>query len=189
MSIHVKSLALLALALPVFAGCASQRSYYENLWDQEEIALHNHDDIYQIHFEERIYLFDDQATYADFLKNHETPFRLTQIGAGPKGETVVYGLRGKDKEKLSGKGVSSVAFTQGELKPFKRFYGELNTADQVIATNNIDTLKQLTTGTFQGTLIDSALKGERNQAVKIAAQSSEDAAQIEANFQRIRTSK
>jgi hypothetical protein len=182
MSLLIKSLAT-AFALSAVAGCASHRQHYENLWDQEEIAQFNHDDIYQVHHDGRIYLFDDQHVFLDFLANKETPFRLTQIGAGPQGETVVFGLRAKDKEKLAGDGVSSVAFSKGALKPFKRFYGEWVTPEQIIVVNDIELLQHVVKGQYKGTLTETPLKGNDGQPVRLALRDAAHAKALEELYQ------
>lgn len=64
-----------------------------------EVPAYNVNDYYQVHQDRRIYVFDDAATFKEFLSSGETPYRLTRIGAGPKGETLVFGLRGMDKDK------------------------------------------------------------------------------------------
>lgn len=85
---------------------------------------YNVNDYYQVHHEGRIYIFDDFATYDSFIKVGETPFRLTRIGAGPNGETVVFGLSGADKKMSSGLG--SVDLYDGKTEGISDgFYGEV----------------------------------------------------------------
>ncbi len=85
---------------------------------------YNTDDYYQVYKEGRIYVFDDFKTYDDFLKLGETTFRLTRIGAGPHGETVVFGLRKKDKKMRSG--IGAVDLYDGKAEAIKDgFYGEV----------------------------------------------------------------
>ena len=47
----------------------------------------------------RIHVFSEWIDLKSFLKVGEAPFRFTAIGAGPKGETVVYVLNDKNKKK------------------------------------------------------------------------------------------
>jgi len=83
---------------------------------------YNTDDYYQVYKDGRIYVFDDFATYNDFCKLGETPFRLTRIGAGPHGETVVFGLRKKDKKMRSN--IGSVDLYDAKTEAIKEgFYG------------------------------------------------------------------
>lgn len=85
---------------------------------------YNVNDYYQVFHEGRIYVFDDFATYQDFYEVGEAPFRLTRIGAGSHGETVVFGLSDKDKTMQSGLG--SVALYDGSAEGINEgFYGEV----------------------------------------------------------------
>jgi hypothetical protein len=72
----------------------------------------------------RLYKFDDAATFRSFQDVGETTFRLTRIGAGPKGETVVYGLP-KEQKKL-GAEASVVKIDEGRQVVEGAFYGELH---------------------------------------------------------------
>lgn len=83
----------------------------------------NNDDLYIAHEEGRIHVFDDAKAFHSFLKEGETPYRLTRIGAGPNGETVVFGLTDKDKEKQSG--IAGVDMYDGKLGGADNFYGEI----------------------------------------------------------------
>ena len=56
-------------------------------------------EIYEVHHDGRLHVFYDRKLYKEFLELGETPFRLTRIGAGPKGQTIVFGLTKKDKKK------------------------------------------------------------------------------------------
>ncbi len=85
---------------------------------------YNVNDYYQVKKEGRIYIFDDYKTYDTFNQVGETAYRLTRIGAGPEGETVVFGLTKKDKKMRSGLG--SVALYEGTAEGISEgFYGEV----------------------------------------------------------------
>ena len=86
-------------------------------------VVFNNDDYYEVHHEGRIYAFDDAATYRSFLEVGETSYRKVRIGEGPKGETVVFGLRGEDKKKLDG--IAVVEMYDGKLAGAEGFYGEM----------------------------------------------------------------
>jgi hypothetical protein len=43
--------------------------------------------LYEVHKDNRIYVFYDHALYKDFAKHGHTAYMYTRIGAGPKGET------------------------------------------------------------------------------------------------------
>lgn len=80
-------------------------------------------EIYEVHEDGRIYAFYDRALYREFLAVGETPFRLTRIGTGPNGETMVYGVTGKDKNK--GANTPAVKLYEGQIKPADDFYAEM----------------------------------------------------------------
>lgn len=99
------STVLLAAAMALATGCASAplvAAPTKSGGDKSATASHgvNNDDLYLVHRERRLYVFDDTPTYLSFLANGETPFTLTRIGAGPKGETLVFVLnKGNKKHK------------------------------------------------------------------------------------------
>ena len=87
----------------------------------------NNDDYYEVHHEDgRLYVFDDFATYQDFLAHGETTFRLTRVGAGPDGKTLVFGLLKADsKNTKGGVGIGSVDMYEGRLQGADKFYAEV----------------------------------------------------------------
>ncbi len=91
--------------------------------EQAEAAAESIAEIYEVHEDGRIYAFYDRALYKEFLAVGETPFRLTRIGNGPNGETMVYGLTGKDKKK--GVNTPAVKLYEGQIKPANDFYAEM----------------------------------------------------------------
>lgn len=85
---------------------------------------YNVDDYYEVEADGRLYIFDDVKTYRSFLSVGETAYRLTRIGAGPNGETVVFGLRKQDKKMRSGLG--GVDLFDGKAEGMAvGFYGEV----------------------------------------------------------------
>lgn len=91
--------------------------------EQVEVAAASIAEIYEVHEDGRIYAFYDRALYKEFLAVGETPFRLTRIGNGPNGETMVYGLTSKDKKK--GVNTPAVKLYEGQVKPADDFYAEM----------------------------------------------------------------
>ncbi|WP_136679448.1 hypothetical protein [Neptunomonas sp. XY-337] len=87
----------------------------------------NNDDLYEVVHEGRYYVFDDFDVYQEFLTVGETSYRKVFIGGGPHGETLVHGLRGKDKKKLSG--IAGVEMFKGTLQAADDFYGEIRAED------------------------------------------------------------
>lgn len=84
----------------------------------------NNKQLFEVHKDGRIYVFYNFSAYKEFLKLGHTPFVLTKIGAGPKGETLVYSLTSNDKKKREG--IVSVDMMEGRLAPADDFYAEMN---------------------------------------------------------------
>lgn len=83
----------------------------------------NNGQLFEVHKDGRIYVFYDFASYKEFSTLGHTPFVFTKIGAGPKGETLVYSLTSDDKEKKEG--IASVELMEGRLAPAEDFYAEM----------------------------------------------------------------
>lgn len=47
----------------------------------------------------RYYVFGEWKDFKDYLEHKEVAFTFTEIGAGPKGETIIYALNNKTKAK------------------------------------------------------------------------------------------
>lgn len=92
----------------------------------------------EAHEEGRINVFYDKETFEGFTQNGETSYRLTRIGAGPKGETVVFGLTGADKKKRTG--IPAVEIFDGKRKP-ENFYGEIHRHGRIYVFNNYQDMK------------------------------------------------
>jgi hypothetical protein len=115
--------ALVALsALAAMSACTQQAATKQRA-EQVATPQFNNDDYYEVHDEGRIYIFDDAATYLSFMGAGETAYRLTRIGAGGSGETVVFGLRKEDKKKRSG--IGGVDMYDGRIEGAESFYGEI----------------------------------------------------------------
>ncbi len=93
-------------------------------------------ELYEVHHDGRIHVFYDFDLYQDFLAMGETPYRVTRIGAGPKGETMVFGLLGKDKKKSSG--IPGIELIDGTIKPEGAFYGELVRDGRIYVVDDYD---------------------------------------------------
>lgn len=123
---------------------------------------YNIDDYYQVRKDGRIYIFDDFKTYASFNQVGETAYRLTRIGAGPKGETIVFGLAKQDKKMRSGLG--SVALYEGTAEGIEEgFYGEVVEEGRIYVFSEWADLKSfLSVGEapYRFTEIGSGPKGE-----------------------------
>lgn len=118
----IPALVLAAGLSVLMSGCASDGMNKEA--PQDKAMSQNNDDYYEVYHEGRLYVFDDAATYLSFLDVGETAFRKVRIGAGPHGETVVFGLTGADKKKSEG--IASIDMYDGKLVPADDFYGEVH---------------------------------------------------------------
>lgn len=93
-------------------------------------------EIYEVHHEGRIHVFYDHKLYNDFLALGETPFRLTRIGAGPHGETMVFALTKHDK-KHPGK-VALINVFDGKVPTPEKIYGEMRRDGRIYVFSNFE---------------------------------------------------
>ena len=142
-------------ALLLLQGCAQQSV------KQEEKQSLNNDDYYEVEHEGRLYVFDDAAIYKSFLTVGETAYRKVRIAAGPNGETIVFGLTGKDKKKTSG--IASIDMFDGKLAGGESFYGEVHHEGRIYVFTGWDDLtsfKQVGEAPYRYTMIGDGPKGE-----------------------------
>lgn len=118
-------------------------------------------EIYEVVHDGRINVFYDRALYNEFLSLGETSYRLTHIGAGPNGETVVYGLTKKDKKKPAA--VEALKVYEGKSPAPANFYAELRNHGRIYVFNNLEDMKpvrQFGHPNFFFTEIGAGPKGE-----------------------------
>ncbi|ARU54523.1 hypothetical protein OLMES_0419 [Oleiphilus messinensis] len=156
MTTNKKTLRTLTLGAVMAAavGCAA-------LQNGDDSAAMNNNDLYEVHHEGRIFVFDDFGLYQDFLKLGETPYTLTRIGAGPKGETIKFGLTSADKKKQSG--IASVDLVDGKLAPAEAFYGEMRMEGRIYVFDNLEdmqTVRKTGEAPLRYTQIGTGPKGE-----------------------------
>lgn len=72
----------------------------------------------------RIYPIADAGNYLAFLEHNELIFTRTRIGAGPEGETIVFGIEKKEADDLA-KPAKAELFYDGKYEPKGPFYGEV----------------------------------------------------------------
>lgn len=72
----------------------------------------------------RIYPIADVKNYLAFLDTDELTYTRTRVGAGPDGETIVFGIEKKEAEDL-GKPAKAESFFDGKYEPAGSFYGEI----------------------------------------------------------------
>ncbi|MCW8355353.1 MAG: hypothetical protein ACPGRG_10335 [Marinomonas sp.] len=122
MKLKTLPIATSLVALTLLTACGEMVKKDETQPAAERVSLNN-EDLYEVHHDGRIYIFDDRAVYESFLQVGETTFRNVHIGEGPKGETIVFGLTNEDKKKVSG--IASIDMYKGQLKGADDFYGEM----------------------------------------------------------------
>ncbi len=118
---------LLVVAALSMAACAANTTTAE----KDDLLLEAHED-------GRIHIFYDKETFAGFMQNGETSYRLTRIGAGPNGETIVFGLTGEDKKKRSG--IPAVEIFDGKRQS-ENFYGEMYRHGRIYVFDNYQDMK------------------------------------------------
>ena len=139
---RIKALALAILATASLSACATNETHHASAEKKPAAQAHvsspaktekkveavkaesKYNDLYVSYRDGRAYIFYDQKGYFDFLSLGETPFQFSQIGAGPKGETLVYSLTKADKKKRSG--IPSVDMMNGKAAADELFYGEID---------------------------------------------------------------
>ena len=105
-------------------GAGAEKMYDQALEAQRATAVLNNDDYYELHRDGRIYVIADAGDLREFLGNGELPLRLTRIGGGPKGETVVFGIARPESKKKDGFG--AVEMYDGKRQgAAKNFYAEI----------------------------------------------------------------
>lgn len=116
------------LALGVLGGCATQSNTAKAPESKPAattpvVAEKAH---YFLVFHEngRIYAFGDAANYLLFLEHDEVPLTRTRIGAGPEGETVIFGITKNDAKNLD-KPSAGEMFYDGKMGEVGPFYGEV----------------------------------------------------------------
>lgn len=79
---------------------------------------------FEVHKDGRIWVFGDAKLYQTAVAGKEVPLAMTRIGAGPKRETVVFGLTKDESKKVASLG--QVALFEGKLDgAAEGFYGEI----------------------------------------------------------------
>lgn len=126
---------LVATALLTACGTETVKSS-----DAKTAMEMNNQDLYEVHHDGRIHIFDDRSVYESFLVVGETSFRQVRIGAGPKGETIVFGLTNEDKKKTSG--IAAADMYDGKLKGATPFYGEMRIEGRIYVFGSLTEMNQ-----------------------------------------------
>ena len=117
-------------------------------------------EIYEVHHEGRIYVFYDKKLHDEFLSVGETPFRLTRIGSGPNGETLVFGLTKKDKKMKSS--IPVIELYDGKIEQ-DSVYAEMRKHDRIYVFNSfkdMGTVRSFGHPNYMYTQIGAGPKGE-----------------------------
>ena len=72
----------------------------------------------------RIYPIADVKNYLSFLDTDELTYTRTRVGAGPEGESIVFGIEKKEADDLN-KPAKAELFFDGKHEPAGPFYGEV----------------------------------------------------------------
>jgi len=117
--------------------------------------------IFESHDDGRINVFYDQKTFKSYKSVGETAYRLTRIGAGPNGETIVFGLPKADKKK--GANTTAAMMFDGKLEDTSNFYGEMHKSGRIYVFSDkpeMDHVRKLGHPSYMFTQIGAGPKGE-----------------------------
>lgn len=155
---------LTATVFTTLIGCASNEPKQADVATEAktEVAVEaNNDELYEVHHDGRIYIFDDYKLYQNFNKLGHTPYILARIGAGPKGETIKFGLTSQDKKKQSG--IASVDMYDGTLAPAENFYGEMRSEGRIYVFSTLkdmNDVRKIGEASYRFTDIGAGPEGE-----------------------------
>jgi len=158
---NVLALIFVTLASLAVVGCGSTGDKKGEQATGAEVASEKMMEVYEIHHDGRIHVFYDKALYNDFLQLGETPYRLTRIGAGPNGETIVYGLTKEDKKTPDS--VETIKLYDGKVEASENFYAELRNHGRIYVFSSFADMKPVRDfghPNFFYTEIGSGPKGE-----------------------------
>ena len=151
-----KLLPLVAIAA-LFTGCAST----ETKTSESAPALNNNE-YYEVHHDGRINIFYDAGVYKEFLQLGETSYRKTYIGAGPNGETIVYGLTKADKKMKTP--IPSIEMVEGRMEGAPEgFYAEIRSEGRIYVFddwNEVKGFRQVGEAPYRFTQIGAGPEGE-----------------------------
>jgi hypothetical protein len=88
----------------------------------------------------RYYAFGSFKLYQDYLAHGEVALTRTRIGAGPTGQTVVFGIT-NDDVKAGKPSVAELVF-DAKLSPAPNFYGEVFKGGRYYVFDNLKALKE-----------------------------------------------
>ncbi|AZR82737.1 MULTISPECIES: hypothetical protein [Piscirickettsiaceae] len=115
----MKKLFIAMMAAGFLSACSTAPEKKADTTTEASQAVN--DDLYIV-MDERMNVFYDGDLYKKYMEHGETPYRRTFIGAGPNGETVVYGLTKDDKKKTTNPAEEMMS---GKMAPAEDFYAEV----------------------------------------------------------------
>jgi hypothetical protein len=131
------SIALLAAAM---AACSTNAPVpAANAAKSAEAALNN-DDWYQVWTESQAVVFDDRATYVEYLKTGKAPYMHNLGTKDNMGREVVLALRAEDQ----GKDINTLSakrFLDVNLPPATDFYGEIRQDNKIFVFKRYGDMK------------------------------------------------
>lgn len=98
-------------------------------------------ELYEVHQDGLIYVFNDHKLYEEFLSTGDTLYRHTRIGAGPNGEAVVFGLTETDIQSRSN--IPFIKLYDGTLKQSDNFYAEIVKHNRIYVFNKFEDMKSV----------------------------------------------
>ena len=129
-------------AVVLLSGCNHQETVAETKPVAQAVAAEvQAQQLFEVHHDGRINLFYDMKTYNEFLSLGESSYRLTRIGAGPKGETVVFGLPKADKKK--GENTPAAMIWDGKTEVSENFYAEMHKHGRIYVFDNLADMKHV----------------------------------------------
>jgi hypothetical protein len=148
-------------------GAGAEKMYDQNLEAARATAVLNNDDYYEIHQDGRIYVIADAGDLREFLANGELPLRVTRIGGGPKGETVVFGIARPESKKKEGFG--AVEMYDGKRQgAAKDFYAEISRDNHYYVFGSWADLEAFRQSGTESALSDAGISGPQGEAVMVA---------------------
>jgi translation elongation factor P/translation initiation factor 5A len=86
----MKKIIVALLATGLMVGCSTAPEKSAVVDKKVAVKNLNNNDLYVVYHDGRMNVFYDADLYKEFLSVGETAYRKTFIGAGPKGETIMY---------------------------------------------------------------------------------------------------
>lgn len=138
------------------------------------------DTYFEVHRDGRIHVFYDAKTFQDYLRVGETAFRITRIGAGPQGETLVFGLAEADRIKT--RGLAGPDIWDGKKKPGKALYAEFRRDNVIYVLSNYADIVALRQGQTPANTQSQPASGPNGENLFYATDSADQLMQLFAGY-------